>query len=251
MKKSIIFFVAIFISSFAFGQRIRAVKKGGIHAASMSTAACPVRINGKKGKVYSVAPGIFKTLSRYEDVNVRLKKTGGKARAQVNIYVNGHLTKKIKFDNGDYTTDYKTRKLTNVKGKNIKVEIVNQSVGNTFSYDLKLEGMRNALISRPTSISGLLFNGRNNPINTRSAGSCTGKAKIVFHRSNGFANVTINVYEKQGRTYSSSPIRVMQINGNESDKTFTVNSSKPLKIVTKNVSSGKLVDFTLNVLPAY
>ena len=246
MKKSIIFFVAILISSFAFSQRTQALKKAGVHAASIPIATCPVRIDRKKGKVYSVAPGILKASSKYEDVNVLIKKTGGKARTQVNIYVNGRLTKKIKFDNGDYTTDYKTRKLTNVLDKNIKVEIINQSIGNTFSYDLKLEGVSQNLIPRLIRVVGLLYH-KSKTIYTNA--SCTGKAKIVFHRIVGNAYVEIKVYEKRGSTYSSSPIKKLRINGNERNKTFTVNSSKPLKILIWNISRATVAEFTFNVLP--
>ena len=248
MKKSIILFVAILINSFAFGQTMKVAKRVNATAASASSPAptCPVSMQSKRGKVYSVAPGLLTVRSKYKEVVVELKKTAGVARAQVNIYVNGSLKQKMKFDAGNFTKT-KTRTLTNVKGKNIKVEIINQSVANTFSYSLKLKGKRRSLEAlNGKAVTGMLLYNKTKTIFANA--SCSGRTKIIFKRTNGYAKVVMNVYESRnnGRTYNSSPIRVMQVNGNEAEKVFTVNSGSKLKIVVKNVSNGKLVKYRIN-----
>ena len=108
----------------------------------VNAQTCPTVLKSKTGKVYSANPGIVKTVAHSSQATVRIKKTGGKAETQVNIYINNvQQPNPIEFDNGPrIAKGWKTRTLSNVDGKEIKVQIVNQSVANTISYKVQIEG---------------------------------------------------------------------------------------------------------------
>ena len=96
---------------------------------------CPKVIEKFSGTVYSVRPRAFTLKPQCNDLLLKVAKTGGKAETQVNVYVNGRFqhAHKLEFDNGNGTRT-RTTTLRNVKGRTVKVEIVNQSATNTFKY---------------------------------------------------------------------------------------------------------------------
>ncbi len=162
----------------------------------------------KNGSVYSLAPGIFEKFeAHYNRVDVSVLKTGGRARTQVNIYLNnvyqGHLT----FENGDYKR-IETYSLNNAKGKTVKVEIVNQSATNRFDYKLRLYHSQKRQIykSERTLLPGESYN--------TSTLSCTKKIKFTFKRKEGNAKFRFIAYHSNNRT-----IRAVNINSNETTKT--------------------------------
>lgn len=99
------------------------------------------------GKVYSIQQGKkTSAFSNTTKVEVRVEKTGGKAKTEVKICVwtpGVHLgTTTVKktyvFESGNYKRT-KTFKVFKAKDKKIIVYIDNKSVTNTFSYKLRVD----------------------------------------------------------------------------------------------------------------
>ena len=113
-------------------------------ATSFTTFAqtCSRELTSKTGTVYSANPGTMTTTATSDQVTIKIRKTGGRAETQVNVYVNNVMqSNPIEYDNGTYIpSGWQSRTLNNVNGKQIKVRIVNQSVGNTFKYQAKING---------------------------------------------------------------------------------------------------------------
>ncbi|GHC49640.1 hypothetical protein [Ulvibacter litoralis] len=233
--KAKIFIVALIASAFTF---------------QSNAQTCATTLTSKTGKVYSVNPANITTKATSDKVTIRIKKTAGKAETQVNIYVNNVMqqNKTIEFDNGKYTTGYRTATLNNVKNKNIKVKVVNQSVGNTFSYKLKIDGASSSLASTGGKVVGSLVGQTNKTIYTNN--SCTNKARIVVRRNSGKARGNIRVWEKNGSSWSLLNQYNQTLEKSESQKVFTVNSNKPLKVELRNVSIGNNLGYTMNALAA-
>ena len=49
---------------------------------------CSRTLTSKSGTVYSANPGTLTTTATSDQVTIRIKKTGGRAETQVNVYVN-------------------------------------------------------------------------------------------------------------------------------------------------------------------
>ena len=99
------------------------------------------------GKVYSVQQGKkTSALSNTTKVKVRVEKTDGKAKTEVKIclWTDGVgmgstvVKKTYTFENGNYKRT-KTFTIFQAKDKKVIVYINNQSVGNTFSYNLRVD----------------------------------------------------------------------------------------------------------------
>ncbi len=206
---------------------------------------CPSTLESKSGKVFSANPGIVKATSNEDEVVVKVKKTDGRAETQVNIYVGGVFKAKIEFDNGNYTTQWKTRTVTGAKNKEVKVEIVNQSVAHTFSYDARIEGSRRSLMTTGGPETGNLVGQTQKTV--YSNGSCTGKAKVIVTRQSGNARGTVRIFEKQGNSWNNNPAHSVTFEANENKKEILVNSNKDLKVELKNISVGNMLGYRLNV----
>ncbi len=209
---------------------------------------CNQELVKKSGVVHSVKPGILTTRATSNRVTVSIKKTGGRAETQVNIYVDGVLrqNKIIEFDNGRYTTPYKPEPIGGVKGKMVKVEIVNQSVGSTFKYTAKITGKTNSLMPNLNSEKGTLIGqGFKNVFTKRP---CKGKVKITINRTGGKARGTIQIFEQGNNGNYTNKLEDVTFAKNENKKEFTINSTKKLKIVLKNVSVGKTIKYKINAI---
>lgn len=231
--KGKILIVALIVSAFTF---------------QANAQTCATTLASKSGKVYSANPGNLVVKATSDQVTIKIKKTAGKAETQINIYVNNIMqqNKTIEFDNGKYTTGYRTATLNNVKNKNIKVKIVNQSTANTFSYTLKIDGASNSLASTGGKVEGSLVGQTNKTIYTNN--SCTNKARIIVRRNSGRARGNIRVWEKNGSSWSLLNQYNQTLEQSESKKIFVVNSNKPLKVELRNVSVGNNLGYTMNAL---
>lgn len=216
----------------------------GITFTSISQT-CPTTLATKSGTVYSANPGTFKANSSGNEVTVSVRKTDGRAETQVNIYVNNVFKGKIEFDNGNYTTQYRTKTVTGAANKEVKVEIVNQSVGNTFKYDAKIEGSNRSLMTTGGPETGNLVGQTQKTVT--SEGSCTNRAKVIVRRESGNARGTVRVYEKTGTSWSNNPIESVTFEANETEKIITINSNKDLKVELKNISVGNMLGYKMNV----
>lgn len=243
---TIIMFAVSFTTNAQFKKKVKKVKKHNQTSTSSNFKGCDRSLTKKSGEVFSVAPGILTTIATSNKVTISVKKTGGRAETQVNIYVNNVLkhNKKIEFDNGAYTTAYKNRILTGVKGKNIKVEIVNQSVANSFKYTAKITGKVKSLMKdRKFATGTLVGQGFKNVITKKS---CTGKTKIIIRRMGGNARGTIRVFEQKSNGSFTKLLKSETFEKNDSKKEFIINSNKKLKIELKNISVGNMLKYRIN-----
>lgn len=244
LKITVIVFLLSLFTFYANAQQ-KKIKKSFKPKSSSSFKGCPVNLVSKKGEVFSVAPKVLTTKATSNNITVRIKKTGGRAKTTVNIYVNNNLEKRIIFQNGvDFPV--KEKKLSGVKGKNIKVEIVNQSVGNSFKYKATISGKRKSLMANGKPATGTLIGqGFKNVFTTKS---CTGKTKIIIRRTGGNARGTIRIYEFTGNGNYTRLLKSETFEANQSKKEFLIPSSKKLKIELKNVSIGKTLKYKMNAL---
>jgi hypothetical protein len=251
-KISKIVLLTIIMCAVSFSTNAQYKKKGKkIKAHNQSSSSsnfkgCNRSLTNKNGEVFSVAPGILTTKATSDKVTISIKKTGGRAETQVNIYVNNVLkqNKKIEFDNGAFTTNYKNRILSGVKGKTIKVEIVNQSVANSFKYTAKIVGKVKSLMSDRKPATGTLIGQGFKNVTTKV--SCTGKTKIVIRRTGGKARGTIRIFEQKSNGSYTKLLKSETFEKNDSKKEFIMNSSKKLKIELKNISVGNTLKFKIN-----
>ncbi|MEL6812774.1 MAG: hypothetical protein AAFP76_15710 [Bacteroidota bacterium] len=212
---------------------------------------CPTTLKSKTGKVYSANPGTFKATATSDQVTVRIRKTAGRAETQVNIYVNNVMqSNPIEYNNGTYIpSGWQTRTLNNVNGKEIKVKVVNQSVGNTFSYEASINGQRRSISSNGGRVDGTLLGQQNKTIYTN--GSCTQRTRVVIRRRGGRARANIRVWEKRANgTWRALSQHNQTFERNDNDASFTVNSSRKLKIELRNVSVGNTIQYRMNALAA-
>lgn len=126
---------------------VKLLKVKSIEAESLEAAAFARCLLNTSGKVYSIQQG--KKTSKFSNttkVEVRIEKTGGKAKTEVKICIwtpGVHLgtttvKKTYTFENGNYKRT-KTFKVFKAKDKKVIVYIDNKSVGNTFSYKLRVD----------------------------------------------------------------------------------------------------------------
>lgn len=145
----------------------------------------------KTGKVYSANPGSSKFTATTDEVTIKVSKTGGKAETQVSVYVNGVFTKKIEFDNGRYTST-KTKTISGVRNKEVKVKIVNQSLANTFSYRLVCTGVETNVCPKVLeNYNGTVYAG--GPKRFTLTPKC-GNLELRVSKTGGKAETQVSVY---------------------------------------------------------
>ncbi len=209
---------------------------------------CNQKLVEKNGEVFSVAPKILTIRAASNKVTVSVRKTGGRAATQVNIYVNNVLRQgqRITFPNGRDTTPYRIEEITGVRGKTVKVEIVNQSVGSTFRYSAKIVGKTKSLMPRLKVATGTLVGQGFKNIVTKK--SCTNKTKIVIKRTGGKARATIRIFEKTTNGNYTNLLESITFEKGQTKKEFIMNSRKKLKVELKNISVGKTIKYRINAV---
>ncbi|WP_432411562.1 hypothetical protein [Rasiella sp. SM2506] len=208
---------------------------------SSAAQSCNATLASRSGTVMAAGPAKIEFRATSNSINVEVNKTGGKAKTTVNIYANGSFKDRMIFENGR-DTPRMNKTIPGVKGKNIKVEIVNQSVGNKFKYSMKATGSTSNL-SKTGTETGTMVGQQKKTIYTNA--SCTNKAKITIKRTSGNARGTVRVWRKNGNSwieYSSDTFEVSQP-GNQ--MVLNVNSGQELKIELKNISVGNMFRYSM------
>jgi hypothetical protein len=185
-----------------------------------------------------------------DQVTIKIRKTGGRAETQVNVYINNVMqSNPIEYDNGSYKpAGWQTRTLNNVNGKQIKVKVVNQSVANTFKYEAKINGNSKNITTSGAKVSGRLMGQTNKTIYSNP--SCTSKARIIVRRTAGQARGNIRVWERRGASWALLNNHTYTFEKNQDKKIFVVNSNKKLKVELRNVSVGNTLSYVMNALAA-
>jgi len=195
---------------------------------------CETVLSQKSGIVYPLAPAQLKTKSKSNQITIKVKKTGGNAKAIVNIYVNNDLKERMVFNNSNNTI-LKNKVLNKVKNKRIDIEIVNQDAGKTFQYSASIIGKNTSLTPNFQVIKGAISGQSDELVSVRS--SCTGKARILIKRTSGNAPVAIKIsYKKNGKNEFQEEF----FERTQNTKVFTIHSnygSGRIEIYMKNKSN--------------
>jgi hypothetical protein len=155
-------------------------------ALGKSRATSEIKYLEKTGTVNSVKRSTTTFKSTTDWVTISLSKTGGRAHTIVQIYANNLLKETLEFTAGN-SLPGKTYTLTDARGKNIKIEMINKSVANTFQYALKCTGQNTC---RQNETAGTVEGGQSKIYDytpqckgttvriTRTGGRAAGRAEI-------------------------------------------------------------------------
>lgn len=203
-----------------------------------SSAQCKKTLTSRTGTVMAAGPAKQSFKATGSSVTVKVQKTGGRAQTIVNIYVNNVRKKFIPFTNGNYTKT-KSVVVPTSPNQNVRVEIVNQSVGNKFQYKLTCTGPAPASLG---SVSGNLV-GQAKKTQTFDR-VCTSKNKIniTIRRTSGQARGTV-IVKKNGRQVDSKVL-----NNNQSRMNLSYNNAKGARytVELKNVSVGNRLGYRMS-----
>ncbi|MEL6671725.1 MAG: hypothetical protein AAFR61_06020 [Bacteroidota bacterium] len=199
---------------------------------------CTKTYTNRTGTVYAGGPAKTTIRPTGNSITVKVKKTDGRAQTIVNIYVNNQRKSFIEFNNGNYTTEYRSRTVNNVKGKSVRVEIVNQSVGNKFSYRLNITGVTDALGSANGNLAG---QGQKTVIYDKP---CKNKIRINVTRTGGSARANVYIYKNGRKIYDE----VMDRNDRPIVKEYSGARNATYKVVIKNVSVGNFFKYSTSAV---
>ena len=200
-----------------------------------ASISCTRTLKSRTGTVYAGGPAKTTLTPNTDEITVKVAKTGGRAQTIVNIYVNGSRKSFIEFNNGNYTST-KTKRVTGVRGKTVRIEIVNQSVGNKFEYRLTVTGTTDALGNDSGNLAG---QGQKTVILDRA---CKNKVTITIRRTSGQARANVFIYKNGAKIYDE----VLDKNESRIVKTYSGANNAIYKVVIKNVSVGNFIGWSVN-----
>lgn len=210
----------------------------GFNSAAQS---CTSTLTSRTGTVMAAGPAKIEFRATSNSVKVEINKTGGKAKTTVNIYANGSFKDRMIFENGRDTPKM-SKTISGVNGKNIKVEIVNQSVGNKFQYSMKATGSTSNL-SKTGKETGRLMGQQKKTIYTNA--SCTNKTKLTIKRTSGKSRGTVRVWKKSGSSWVEYSSDTFERSQPRNEMVINANTSQELKIELKNISVGNTFSYTM------
>ncbi len=216
-----IFLVFILVQGFAFAQ-------------------CTKTLVNRSGTVYSAGPAKESFRSKSETLTIKVAKQDGRAETIANIYVDNVRKKFLKFTNGKYTKT-KTAVLQNTKGKNVRIEIINQSVSNKFKYRLTVKGDAGNNLGMA---SGRLVGQTKKTQQFDRVCTSYRKIRISINRKGGTARGTVSV-KKNGRQIDS------KVMGNRQDKlvlSYGGASNAVYTVELKNVSVGNTLSYSMTAV---
>ena len=202
---------------------------------------CTSTLKSRTGTVMAGGPAKINFTATSNSIKVTIDKTGGKAKTTVNIYANGAFKDRIIFENGR-DTPKKSKTITGVSGKNIRVDIVNQSVANKFKYKMTATGSSSNL-SKTGKQTGKLMGQQKKTIYTNA--SCTNKTKVIIKRTSGKARGTVRVWKKNGNSWTEYSSDTFERSQPGNQMVINVNTSRELKIELKNVSVGNTFGYSM------
>ncbi len=249
--KSLFSFILIFSTIICTAQVKKVSSKTSVKKTTASNASvrsnCPIYLDDRTGTVYAAGPANMYVTPATNEIDVTINKTDGKARTTVNIYANNAFKDRIIFENGRDTPS-KSKTITGVANKQVRVEIVNGSVANTFKYRATIAGEHFSLMPDRERAEGKLSVGQTKRTITTTQGSCTGKTRVVVNRTSGNARGTIRIWEQRGNTWSQIKSVTMENSTADSKKIFDLNTGRKLKIEVKNISVGNQLGYTINAI---
>lgn len=194
---------------------------------------CSKVLKTRTGTVMAGGPAKTTLTPTGNSITVKVAKTSGRAQTIVNIYVNNVRKSYIEFNNGNYTNT-KSKTISGVRGKSVRIEIVNQSVGNKFGYKLTVTGVTNNLGSGNANLAG---QGQKTITFSRA---CKNKVTIKLTRTGGRARANVFIYKNGSKVYDG----VIDKTENGFTKVYSGANNATYKVVVKNVSVGNFFKFT-------
>tara|TARA_R100000935_G_C2842059_1_gene171987 strand:+ start:31118 stop:31834 length:717 start_codon:yes stop_codon:yes gene_type:complete len=213
---------------------------------SSAAQTCTSTIKSRSGTVMAGGPAKIEFRATANSVKIEVNKTDGKAKTTVNIYANGTFKDRIIFENGR-DTPKKSKTISGVDGKNIRVDIVNQSVANKFKYSFKAIASSQSITTNGGKLRGTLMGQQNKTLYT--SGSCTSKTQILIWREGGRAAANVRVYEKIGNQWRRLSQYDKLFAKTARDNHFTVNTNRELKVELRNVSIGNTLKYSMDARP--
>ncbi|MCI4667535.1 MAG: hypothetical protein MRZ79_05185 [Bacteroidia bacterium] len=226
MKNTVITFVSLFFLFFM--------------AQGTASAQCTKNIKSRTGTVYAAGPAKTTFKATGNTVTVKVNKTGGRAETRVNVYANNQLKKTYQFPNGNYSRE-KVLAVNGVKNKTIRVDIINQSVGNKFEYRLNCFSAAPASLG---SVSGLLAGQGKKTQTFDRVCSSKKRIKITVTRQGGQAKGIITV-KKNGRQIAT---RVFGKNEKSVPLTYSNAGNARYTVELKNVSVGNTIKYRMSAV---
>ncbi|MFC7358508.1 hypothetical protein ACFQO1_12475 [Jejudonia soesokkakensis] len=208
---------------------------------------CTATLDYKSGTVYAGGPKKIKVTPTANSVEVIIKKTDGKAQTVANIYVAGSQKKVLTFPNGRNAPMTLRYTVPNTRNKEVRVDIVNQSVANKFSYQAWIKG--GSTTTMGGEITGSILPQTKKTVETKA--SCTQKNQVVLERTSGNARATVRFWKKlTNGSWEAIRDKDFTFETNDANKqVIKINTSKELKIEVKNISVGNNFKYKLDVMP--
>ncbi|MEO0898977.1 MAG: hypothetical protein AAFY71_21375 [Bacteroidota bacterium] len=199
-------------------------------------AQCTKVLKSRTGTVYAAGPAKTTLRPTSNSITVKVNKRGGRAQTIVNIYVNNVRKKFINFNNGNYSST-KTAVITGVRNKNVRIDIVNQSVGNKFEYKLTVTGEAPASLGK---LSGNLV-GQTQKTKTFDK-SCKNNVRITVKRKSGQARASL-VIKKNGRVVQNF---LFNNNTQNFSKSFPNSKDARYTVELRNLSVGNRFGYEMS-----
>ena len=235
IKMNILLVILTLFSFNVNAQKIKKITKG---FTSPSFEGCRKVLASKSGVVYSLAPGRLKTKVKSGKATVKISKTGGRAKTIVNIYVNNKLKKRITFENGNYKkTEKRVLSLdTNNWFNKVEIEIVNQSVGNTFKYTAEIIAKDRSMIPGKDELTGRLWGLAEKTFTIKKP--CTGRVKIAIHVTSGRGQALVQIYSYNGNLLATRVLSHAPAPRNTPDPNeFMIDTNGDMNIHIKNIAA--------------
>lgn len=211
-----------------------------ISPSNVIAQTCEKVIKSRTGTVYAGGPARTTFTPNESVVTIEIRKKSGRAQTTVNFYIDGQLqlNKTLTFQNGNYT-DTQSSTLRNVRGREVRVDIVNQSVANKFEYSLKARVQTLWLGSGKGNIYG-----QDKKTFTLSV-ACQNDARITIQRTGGKAKAIINVYTLSGRSLNNGGT---VMNRNQSSIRIPISGirNQRIRVEVKNVSVANWLKFSMD-----
>ena len=209
---------------------------------STTAQTCSTTIKSKNGTVLSANPAKIQFTATSNSVRIEVDKTAGKAKTTVNIYADGTFKDRMIFENGRDTPKMH-KNISGVNGKTIRVDIVNQSVANKFTYKMKATGSSSNL-AKGGKKTGHLLGNQKKTLETRS--SCTNKTKVIIKRTAGKARATVRVWKKVGNSWVEHSSNTFERSQPKNTMTLNLNGNHNFKVELKNISVGNTFSYSMD-----
>ena len=223
-----------------------------------SAQTCPLLQDSKTGNVYLAGPSNFEFRASTQNMLISFARTGGAAAEKVKIFVND--VEVVEYDRRGYFD----HELTNVRGKNIRCQVINYiPTGDVYettegvltdpaskvSYKLEAFALTKHLTPGQKPAQGRIL-GKNKKVSVTLMSSCTNNTKVVVKRTSPTGTAKIKVYRKMGGTQQAVvDLASPRITDGQTTRQFYLEGNWPHEIELENFDGSK-VSFTIEAHPA-